>query len=77
MPPIKQDNNQPFGLIEYGAMLQKVQYMDKRMSDMEADIKLLLELANKSKGGFWFGMTVVSGISALVGFLLSFWRGQH
>jgi hypothetical protein len=38
---------------------------------MEADIKTLLELANKSKGGFWMGMTIASLVGGLVTWLTS------
>jgi hypothetical protein len=40
---------------------------------MQADIKKLLELANQSKGGFWFGMAVISGISTAAGWVISHW----
>jgi len=33
------------------------------------DVKTLLALANKSKGGLWAGMMIVSAISSLVGFI--------
>jgi hypothetical protein len=57
--------------VKYGVLWQKVQDMDKKMDKLEANVEELVELANKSKGGFWFGMSVISGISAIVGFVLS------
>ena len=36
-------------------------------------IDQLLELANRSKGGLWAGMAVVSLISSAVGFFLDHW----
>ena len=56
---------------------ERVQVMDKKMDKMEAQLEELVALANKGKGGLWFGMTVVSGISMIVGFLASIWRGGH
>jgi hypothetical protein len=58
--------------VKYGVLWERVQNMDKKMDKMEGQIEELLELANRGKGGLWFGMTVVSGISVLVGFFLSY-----
>lgn len=57
--------------VKYGVLWERVQAMDKKVDKMERQMEELLALANKGKGGLWFGMTVVSAISALVGFILS------
>jgi hypothetical protein len=57
--------------VKYGVLWERVQSMDKKVDKMERQMEELLALANKGKGGLWFGMTVVSAISALVGFILS------
>lgn len=62
--------------VKYGVLWQKVQDMDKKMDNLERNVEELVELANKSKGGLWFGMSVVSGVSAVVGFILSHWKGH-
>jgi len=41
--------------------------------EMERDIKELLALANKSKGGFWVGMAIASFIGGIIAFLLKGW----
>jgi hypothetical protein len=61
--------------VKYGVLWQRVQEMDKKMDKMENQIDQLLALANKSKGGFWFGMSIISGISAFVGFVVSHIKG--
>jgi hypothetical protein len=61
--------------VKYGVLWQRVQEMDKKMDKMENQIDQLLALANKSKGGFWFGMSIISGISAFVGFIVSHIKG--
>jgi hypothetical protein len=33
----------------------------------------LLELANKSKGGFWMGMTIASIVGGAITFITSHW----
>ena len=45
--------------------------MDKKMDKMEGQIQELLELANKSKGGFWMGMTIASGVGGFVSWVIS------
>ena len=50
--------------------------MDKKVDKMERQLEQLLELANKGKGGLWFGMTVASAVSGFIGFLFSHWKGN-
>jgi hypothetical protein len=61
-------------LVKYGVLWQKVQDMDKKMDKVERQLEELVALANKSRGGLWFGMTIVSGVSAVVGYLLNYWK---
>jgi hypothetical protein len=61
--------------VKYGVLWQRVQEMDKKMDKMENQIDQLLTLANKSKGGLWVGMSIVSALSALVGFIVSHIKG--
>jgi hypothetical protein len=57
--------------IRYGVLWERVQNMDKKMDKMEAQIAELLELANKSKGGFWMGMTIASGVGGFVSWVVT------
>jgi hypothetical protein len=57
------DNIDP---IEYGKLLEKVEALEERVGSMEADLKQLLALANKSRGAFWVGLSVASFVGALV-----------
>ena len=61
--------------VKYGVLWEKVQAMDKKVDKLERSIEELLALANKGKGGLWFGMSVVSAISALMGFIVSHIKG--
>ena len=61
-------------LVKYGVLWQKVQDMDKKVDKMERNVEELLALANKGRGGLWFGMTVVSGASAVLGYIVSYWK---
>lgn len=62
--------------VKYGVLWQRVQDMDKKMDKMERQLEELVGLANRSKGGLWFGMTIASGVSAFVGFFLSHFKGS-
>jgi len=66
--------NNEIDLVKYGVLWQKVQDMDKKMDKVERQLEELVALANKGRGGLWFGMTVVSGASAVVGYFLSYWK---
>ena len=56
--------------VKVGVMWQKVEAMEKEVSELRDDVKQLLELANKSKGGLWAGMAVISAVSSFIGFLI-------
>jgi len=55
--------------VKIGVMWSKVEAMEREVAEMRQDIKELLAMANKGRGGFWVGMMVVSGISSLIGFI--------
>jgi hypothetical protein len=57
--------------IKYGVMWERVQTMDKKIDKMERQIEELLALANRGKGGLWFGMAVASALSGLIGFVVA------
>jgi hypothetical protein len=63
-------------LVKYGVLWQRVQDMDRKVDKMERQLEELVALANKSKGGLWLGMSIASGLSALVGFMASHWKGH-
>jgi hypothetical protein len=63
-----------FDPVKYGVLWQKVQDMDKKMDKVERQLDELMALANKGRGGLWFGMTVVSSVSVVVGYLLNYWK---
>ena len=64
-----------FDPVKYGVLWERVQVMDKKMDKMERQLEELVALANKGKGGLWFGMTVASAVSGLIGWFASHWRG--
>lgn len=61
--------------VKYGVLWERVQNMDKKMDKMEAQIEQLLELANKSKGGFWVGMTIASMVGGFITCVVGHFKG--
>ena len=55
---------------EVGRLEAQVETLQKEVQDLGKDVKCLLELANKSKGGFWMGMTIASLIGGVVTFFI-------
>jgi predicted PurR-regulated permease PerM len=62
-------------LVKYGALWERVQQMDKKIDKMENQIEQLLELANKSKGGFWMGMTIASMVGGVIAWIIGHMKG--
>ena len=55
--------------IKFGVTWQKVEAMEQEVAELRKDVKQLLELANKGRGGFWAGMVIVSALSTFIGFV--------
>lgn len=62
--------------VQYGVLLQKVNTMEKEVSELRRDMHQLLELANQSRGGLWAGIAIVSALSTAAGFVMA-WFGRH
>ena len=54
---------------DFGKLEAQVEALQKEMHSLSADVKALLELANKGKGGFWMGMTIASFMGGIVTFV--------
>lgn len=55
----------------FGALTQQVEQLEKQVTALQADVRELLELANKSKGGIWAGMAVASFVGGVVSWIAS------
>ena len=58
--------------VKIGVMWQKMETMEKEVSELRDDVKQLLALANKGRGGLWVGMTIASFAGALITYITSF-----
>ncbi len=60
---------------DFGKLEAQVEALQKEVHTLSQDVKTLLELANKSKGGFWMGMTIASAVGGLLTFVADrIWR---
>ena len=62
--------------VKFGVTWQKVENMEYEVAELRKDVKQLLELANKGRGGFWAGMVIVSAFSTFVGFVAHYITGK-
>ena len=60
--------------IQYGRLIAQVDNLTNKVDSMDADIKELLALANKSRGGFWMGMAITSALSSFVAWFVATWN---
>lgn len=54
---------------DFGKLEAQVEALQKEVHALSQDVKSLLELANKGKGGFWMGMTIASAVGGLLTFI--------
>ena len=69
--------------VKYGVLWQKVEdyerkfdSMERKIDSMDADLKKLVGMAERGRGGFWVGMTIVAGISTVVGWVIHWFGGK-
>jgi len=55
---------------EFGRLEAQVEALQVEVHSLSKDVKSLLELANKSKGGFWMGMTIASFVGGGITFFM-------
>jgi len=51
---------------DFGRLEAQVEALQAEVHSLSKDVKALLELANKSKGGFWMGMTIASTVGGIL-----------
>jgi len=54
---------------DFGRLEAQVEALHGQVTQLSNDVKALLELANKGKGGFWMGMTIASFAGGAITFL--------
>lgn len=61
--------------VQFGKLTAQVETLETQVTELRKDMKELLELANKSRGGFWAGMTIASALGALAGWIIPHFTG--
>ena len=56
--------------VKFGLLIGQVKTLEAQVDELQKDIKQLLELANKSKGGLWMGMALASTFGAAVSWVV-------
>jgi DNA anti-recombination protein RmuC len=54
---------------DFGKLEAQVEALQNEVHSLSKDVKELLELANKGKGGFWMGMTIASAVGGIFTFI--------
>jgi hypothetical protein len=54
---------------DFGRLEAQVETLNGQVTQLSNDVKALLELANKGKGGFWMGMTIASFMGGVITFV--------
>ena len=54
---------------DFGRLEAQVEALNGQVTQLSNDVKALLELANKGKGGFWMGMTIASFMGGVITFV--------
>ena len=55
---------------EFGRLEAEVQSLRAQMTSMQIDLRELLELANRSKGGLWLGMSIAALAGSVVSWVI-------
>jgi hypothetical protein len=62
--------------ITFGRMQAEVHLLRSEVATLQSDVKELLALANKGKGGFWMGMTIASMLGGLASWIVTHWPSK-
>ena len=62
--------------VKFGVTWQKVESMEQEVAELRKDVKALLELANKGRGGMWAGMMLVSAMGGFIGYITNNFLGK-
>lgn len=57
--------------VKFGLLIGQVKTLETQVDDLQKDVKTLLALANKSKGGLWVGMTLASFFGGIVSWVMA------
>ena len=59
--------------VEFGKMKEQIEQLQKGQDELQKDMKEMLALANKSKGGLWAGMALASVFGGFISIAIRNW----
>jgi len=57
--------------VKFGLLIGQVKTLEAQVEDLQKDVKQLLELANRSRGGLFAGMAIASALGGAATFITS------
>lgn len=57
--------------VKFGLLIGQVKTLENQVSEMQSDVKTLLEIANKVKGAVWLGGIGITALSASVSWFVA------
>jgi hypothetical protein len=60
--------------VKFGLLIGQVKTLENQVADMQQDVKELLEIANRVKGGIWLGGVGITMLSGVVSWLVAHFR---
>ena len=66
------EKNFQFDPFKFGGLVTQVEHLQQKVDVMEADIKKLVAMAERSKGSLWALMGVASVAGAMISYLTEF-----
>jgi len=61
---------------EFGRLEAEVHSLRTQVTDLQKDMRELLELANRSKGGLWVGMSIAAGLGGVFSWIVGHFFGR-
>ena len=58
---------------EFGKLEAEVQSLRNQVDELQRDMRTLLDLASRSKGGLWTGMTLASVFGGMLSWIINQW----
>ena len=63
------DPHDKFDMFKFGGLVNQVEHLQNKVDEMEADIKKLVAMAERSKGSLWAIMGAASVLGGFVTYL--------
>mgnify|MGYP000229733179 FL=1 len=59
--------------VEFGKMKEQIEHLQKGQDELRKDMKEILALAERSKGGFWIAISCAAFFGSLISVVIRNW----